>query len=203
MLVAGVILAGGRSSRMGGCDKALLRLGGASLAARAVDRLAPQVSRLALSGNGHAAAYGLAGIDVIADADDSRSGPLAGILSGLRWAAALEIPPGALVSVAVDTPFFPHDLASRLAAAATRAPGAIGVASSAGALHPTFALWPLAVADALAAYLAAGERRAGAFIRGRSYIEVDFADTGDGDPFFNVNTPADLTAAEAIVNGTT
>ncbi|RIK86000.1 MAG: molybdenum cofactor guanylyltransferase MobA [Hyphomicrobiales bacterium] len=202
MPLAGVILAGGRSSRMDGRDKALLSLGGATLVARAVRRLGPQVSRLALSANGDAARFGLAGIDVIADADDSRSGPLAGILAGLRWAAALDARPDALVSAAVDTPFFPPDLAARLAGAAARVPGAVAVAASAGARHPTFALWPLAVADALAGYLAQGGRRAGAFIEARPHVAVDFPATGACDPFFNVNTPADLAEAEAILRRT-
>lgn len=201
MLLAGVILAGGRSSRMEGRDKALLSFGGATLAARAVHRLGPQVSRLALSANGDAARFALAGVDVVADEDDSRAGPLAGVLAGLRWAAALDAPPDALVSVAVDTPFFPHDLARRLAEAAARTPGAVAVAASGGARHPTFALWPLDAADDLAAWLAGGGRRAGAFIESRLHVTVDFPARAY-DPFFNVNTPADLAEAEAILRRT-
>lgn len=196
MPLAGIILAGGRSSRMDGRDKALLALGGATLAARAAHRLAPQVGRLALSANGDAARFGLVGIDVVADADDSRAGPLAGILAGLRWAAALSPRPDAVVSVAVDTPFFPEDLAQRLAAAA--APDTIAVATSAGIRHPTFALWPSGIADALAAYLAGGGRKAGVFIGAQPHVAVDFPITDGLDPFFNVNTPADFAEAEAI-----
>ena len=194
MPLSGIILAGGRSSRMDGRDKALLGLGGATLAARAVDRLGPQVDRLALSANGDAARFGLAGIEVIADADDDRAGPLAGILAGLRWASPRC---EALASVAVDTPFFPPDLVRRLAAAAP--PGAIAVAASAGRRHPTFALWPVGIADALAAYLAGGGRKAGAFIDAHAHVAVDFPGTDGFDPFFNVNTPADFAEAEAIL----
>lgn len=197
MLFAGVILAGGRSSRMDGRDKAFLEFGARTLIERVHARLARQVGPVAISSNGDPAAF--AGATVIADADDSRAGPLAGILAGLRWAASLEQRPGALVSVAVDTPFFPDDLAQRLAAAAGGNPDAVVVATCAGAMHPTFALWPLGVAGRLAAYVDGGGRRAGAFIRDGHHAEVAFAPVNGIDPFFNVNTPADFAAAEEIL----
>lgn len=199
MLLAGVILAGGRSSRMDGRDKAFLELGARTLAERAHARLARQVGPIAISSNSDPAAFAPLGATVIADADDSRAGPLAGILAGLRWAASLEQRPAALVSVAVDTPFFPEDLAPRLAAAAGGNADAIMVATSASAMHPTFALWPLGVAGRLAAYVDGGGRRAGAFIRDGRHAEVAFAPMNGVDPFFNVNTPADFAAAEEIL----
>lgn len=199
MILAGVVLAGGQSSRMAGRDKALLPFGGETLAERAVHRLAPQVSRLALSANGGAARFPLAGVDIVADADDSRAGPLAGVLAGLRWAARQSPRPDALISVAVDTPLFPPDLAARLAVAAAATPGAIAVAASAGARHPTFALWPLAVTGALATFIDEGGRRAGAFIEAQIHVLVDFLPPAGYDPFFNINTPADLARAEAIL----
>lgn len=186
---------------MRGRDKALVMLGGRTLLARACERLAPQVSRLAVSVNGDAGRYAraLPGIAAIADADDSRAGPLAGILAGLRWAAALPQPPQALVSAAVDTPFFPLDLVERLAAAASARPAAVALAASANAPHPTFALWPLGLADDLAAHLAGGERRVRAFIARHPNVTVDFPLAGGRDPFFNVNTPEELAAAQALV----
>lgn len=199
MRLAGVILAGGRSSRMEGRDKALLALGGKTLAARTCDRLARQVTTVALSFNDDPRRLSLPGVAVVADADDSHAGPLAGILAGLRWAATLQDRPDALVSVAVDTPFFPDDLAQRLAAATGGDPGVVAVATSGGARHPTFALWPLGVADRLAGYIGDGGRRAGAFIEGERHVAVEFPPAGGLDPFFNVNTPADFAAAEAIL----
>ena len=198
MMLAGVVLAGGRSSRMDGRDKALLPLGGETLTGRAVRRLSVQVPLLALSANGDAARFCLAGVDIVADGDDSRSGPLAGILAGLRW-AAMQLPrPGALLSVAVDAPFFPPDLAARLAAA-TDKPDIIAVAACGGARHPTFALWPLTVASALTDFLAKGGRKVGAFIEAQPHLVVDFPAPKDFDPFFNINTPADLAEAEATL----
>lgn len=201
MRLAGLILAGGRSSRMEGRNKALALLGGETLAARAARRLSAQVGPMALSANDAATRAALPGIaavaDADADADGSRAGPLAGVLAGLRWASSLAAPPQALVSVAVDTPFFPADLAARLAAASDGG-RLVAVAATGGARHPTFALWPLWLAGDLAAYLAAGERRAGAFIARHPHAAVEFAAAPGHDPFFNINTPADLAEAAAM-----
>lgn len=199
MRLAGVILAGGRSSRMEGRDKALLPLGDATLAAHAIRRLGPQVSGLVLSANGDAARFSLADVEIVADADDSRAGPLAGILAGLHWAAARSPRPDAVVSVAVDAPFFPADFAARLAAAATDAPDVIAVAACGGARHPTFARWPLTMANALARFLDQGGRKAGAFIETQPHVVVDFPSPEGFDPFFNINTPADLARAQAML----
>lgn len=199
MRLAGLILAGGRSSRMAGRNKALALLGGETLAVHAARRLSAQVGRIALSANDPALREAVPGIDIVADEDDSRAGPLAGILAGLRWASSLDSPPAALVSIAVDTPFFPADLAARFAAAGDGR--RIALAASGGVCHPTFALWPLGLAGDLAAYLAEGERRAGAFIAARPHTAVEFAPADGRDPFFNINTPADLAAAEAMAGG--
>jgi molybdopterin-guanine dinucleotide biosynthesis protein A len=198
--VAGIILAGGRSSRMAGEDKAAALLAGEPLVVHAARRLRPQVAGMALSTNGGAARHLLADADPLADADDSRAGPLAGILAGLHWALALPSPPDALVSVAVDTPFFPGDLVKRLAATAAAGPaGTIAVAASLGARHPTFALRPLGLAGDLASYLDGGARRVGGFIERHPHADVEFDATGGLDPFFNINTPADLAEAEIMM----
>lgn len=199
MTIAGVILAGGRASRMGGRDKALLTLGGRPLVTHVATRLAPQVKTMAISANGDAGRFGFLGLDVVADADDGFAGPLAGILAGLRWAAAQRQPPRALVTAAVDTPFFPADLVARLDEAAGDGPGH-AVAFSHGHRQPTFALWPLALADDLAAFLGEDEsRRLGAFLERHGAVRVDFTPADGHDPFFNINTPADLATAEEIL----
>lgn len=200
MNIAGIILAGGRSSRMEGRDKALLRLGSTTLVAHGIDRLAPQVSRLVVSANGDPARFCLGGIEIIADADDSHAGPLAGILAGLRWVANQSPHSQALVSVAVDAPFFPTNLVERLAAATAELPGTVAVAARAGTRHPTFGLWPLAVTEALAHFLDQGGRKVGAFIETQPHVVIDFPAPEGFDPFFNINTPADLAEAEAVLS---
>ncbi|EEB70152.1 molybdopterin-guanine dinucleotide biosynthesis protein A [Ruegeria sp. R11] len=102
----GVILAGGLATRMGGGDKGRLQVGGESLLARVVDRIAPQVAGLALNANGDPQRFDDLGLPVIADTIDGFAGPLAGVLAGLDWAA--EQGASSIVTVAADTPFFPQ-----------------------------------------------------------------------------------------------
>ncbi|MCH7942248.1 MAG: NTP transferase domain-containing protein [Proteobacteria bacterium] len=86
--VVGVVLAGGLSRRMGGGDKALLALGGRTILDHVIERARPQVSQLALNANGDAARFAGFGLPVIADVVEGHAGPLAGVLTGLEWAAA-------------------------------------------------------------------------------------------------------------------
>lgn len=195
MRLFGVILAGGEGRRMGGADKALLPLAGQTLVAHAVDRLAPQVEALAISANGDPARLAGLGLAILPDAE--RLGPLAGILSALDWAA----PKGAtaVVSVAVDTPFFPGDLVPRLALAAEGTTEGLALAQSGGRDHPTFALWPVGVRAALRAFLASGETpRVRGFADMHGAARAEFPDDGSFD---NLNTPDDLARAEALMRG--
>lgn len=181
---------------MGGADKALIRLGDMTLLDRVCERLRPQVARLALSANGDPARFqGFSG-PVLADRDRQRLGPMAGIRAGLDWLAATD--GRALVSVSVDTPFLPADLVRRLVDAADRAQG-FALASSRGRIHPTCGIWPLRLRAALAADLAGGERRIGLWSQGQGAEIVEF--TGEPDPFWNINTPDDLIAAERWLQG--
>jgi molybdenum cofactor guanylyltransferase len=191
----GVILAGGRGSRMGGADKALLRLGGETLLARAERRLAAQVDRVVVSANGDPARLGT-GLPVVADPVAAFPGPLGGVLAGLDWAAAQG--GAAVVTVAVDTPFFPDDLVARLVAA--RAPLAVAATEGAGGSrwHGTFALWPVAARDPLRQALGRGERKVRAVAEALGAVPVAFAATG-ADPFFNINAPEDLVEATRIL----
>lgn len=202
--IAGIVLAGGRSQRMGGRDKALVPLGGKPLIARAIDRLAPQVATLAISANGDAARFAPFGRPVFADVVEGHLGPLAGILSAMRWAGRADGRFTHVATAAADTPFFPADLVARLAghAASERT---IAMARSESGSHPVFALWPLALADDLAGWLERGETlKVGAWAQRHDLAFCDFPVCADGaDPFFNINTPDDLSAAEAILKGAT
>lgn len=174
---------------MGPADKALLRLDGQTLVARAAARLGAQVATVILSANGDPARFAGLGLTVLADAIPGQ-GPLAGIRAGLEAAAAL----GAthLATIAVDTPFFPRDLVWRLAAGLPQ--GHVAVARSASGLHPTAALWPVAALPAVTRALDEGHFRLEAAARTVGLHAVEFAET-DPDPFFNVNTPEDLARA--------
>ncbi len=183
---------------MGGRDKSFATLGGVALVERVVARLKPQVDVLAISANGDDARFAALGVPVLPDAIADQ-GPLAGVAAGLAWAATLPEAPGHLVTVAVDTPFFPEDLVARLA---TETDGdTIAIAASGGRTHPVFALWPAATAGPLATWLARGDDRSiRGFLTGRPAVTVAFPPTADGlDPFFNVNTPDDLARAERVL----
>ncbi|MER9408084.1 molybdenum cofactor guanylyltransferase MobA [Mesorhizobium caraganae] len=201
--IAGIILAGGLSRRMGGGDKTLLALGGRPLLNHVVARLAPQVGSLALSANGDPARFAASGLSVLADTVEGHAGPLAGILTGLEWAAA-NTACKSLVTAAGDTPFLPADLVAMLASAAADRPGSIAVASSSGRRHPTFALWPLGLRQALRHFLVDEDnRRVSAFVEHHDFVEVEFRLSALGgseiDPFFNINTPDDLAVAERLL----
>jgi molybdopterin-guanine dinucleotide biosynthesis protein A len=200
--IAGIILAGGLSRRMGGGDKPLGLLSGRPLLGHVLARLEPQVDALAINANGDPCRFSAFGLPVVPDTVAGFAGPLAGILAGLEWAAA-NTAARRIVSVACDTPFFPDDLVDRLAAATAGTPQAIAVAAFAGRMHPTFALWPADLAASLRRMLVdRGERRVTAFIAEHDHVEVDFAFPENAgiayDPFFNINTPQDLAEAERL-----
>ncbi len=196
---AGIILAGGLGRRLPGIEKALAPLAGRPLVAHVAGRLGPQVAALALSANGDPARFAFLGAAILADEDESRAGPLAGLLAGLDWAAAGGH--AALLAVPCDTPFLPADLGLRLAAAA--GPGGAAVAASpdgGGRLrrHPTVGLWPAAARGALRAALARGLRRTGEFADLVGAATAAWPG-GPADPFLNVNTPGDLARAAAML----
>lgn len=213
--VAGLVLAGGASRRMG-ADKAGLRLGPRPPSATAVaaDRadgetlLAHACARLALARHsGLIAAFAIAGgpenaalcarlgtafgAAVLSDPLPGHQGPLAGMLAGLRWAAAGGH--GRMVTIPVDTPFFPADLIARLAADA----GPAACAACNGRTHPAFAALATGLAGDLAATLAGGGRRLMEWLaRQPGFHTVGFPATeNDDDPFSNLNACTDLAAA--------
>lgn len=190
--VAGVILAGGLSRRMGGGDKSLADLADRPMIGHVIARLRPQVAALAVNANGDPARFVAFGLPVLPDPLGGFGGPLAGLLAGLQWAKRADIPLAA--TVPADTPFVSNDLVQRLQGGIGTAE--IAVARSRGIMHPTIALWRASLADDLARWLRDRDHRAvHAWIETRRTMAVDFADGDDGDPFFNVNTPADLESA--------
>jgi molybdopterin-guanine dinucleotide biosynthesis protein A len=195
MNILGVILAGGLARRMGGGDKALIVLGGRTLLDRAVERLSPQVDAVVINANDDPARFGSA-LPVIPDLDDSRAGPLAGVLAGLDHAQRQ----GAshIVTVAVDTPFFPRDLVARLREAATERAVPLACAKTGERTHPVFGLWPVSLAEDLRAAMGDGMRRVDRWTASHGCAEAVFEPV-PFDPFFNVNTPEDLTEAEGLL----
>jgi len=195
----GVILAGGQATRMGGGDKGLLRLGGQSLLDHVINRLAPQVSELALNANGDPARFATLGLPVLADSVAGFAGPLAGVLAGLDWAA--EQGAESIVTAAADTPFFPCDLVPQLLLRAEGMVHPLVLAATPDekrgtARHPTFGLWPVALREDLRAALNDGLRKVVLWTEKHEGREAVFPQE---QAFFNVNTPDDLAKAEEML----
>lgn len=191
MKIFGVILAGGQARRMGGLDKAMVPLAGQSLVSHVIARFDPQVAALALSANGDAARFAGLGLPVLPDT--ASQGPLSGILSALVWGASQGAT--AVVSAPVDGPFLPPDLVPRLCLAAEST--GLALAGSHGAIHPTFGLWPVTLAPALAAFLASGAKaRVRDFAMAHGAALADFP---DDLAFANANTPEDITRFAALL----
>jgi molybdenum cofactor guanylyltransferase len=194
----GLILAGGLARRMGGGDKARIRVGGESILERALARLRPHCRTLIINANGDPARFADTGLVVIADSVPDFVGPLAGILAGLDWAAANAPDCAFIASAPGDCPFLPKDLVPRLHQARSVANAPLACARSGEQSHPVVGLWPFALRDDL--------RRA-LTVEGLRKIDIWTARHGVGiaewtdapvDPFFNVNTPEDAARAAAI-----
>ncbi|AGS22198.1 molybdenum cofactor guanylyltransferase [Rhizobium etli] len=191
--IAGVVLAGGRSQRMGR-DKAVVMLGTDSLLRHVLLRLSQQVISVAVNADAVAE-----DVPVVPDRVPGKAGPMAGIHAAMVHGAGLPAITH-VVTVSVDCPFFPTDLVARLAAALER-PSQIAIAASEGRSHPVFGLWPVTLAADLEVWIATDEkRRVRDFLLRHDVTEVDFplhpTRASLLDPFFNINTPDDLIEAQ-------
>lgn len=188
-LTTGLILAGGRGSRMGGVDKGLQPLAGRPLLAHVLERLTPQVDVLLINANRHLDRYAGFGPPVVSDADASFAGPLAGLLAGLAQAQT-----DWLLSVPCDAPLLPLDLAERLAAA--DADIAVPITAD-GQIQPVFCLLRCTLRNSLADYLASGGRKFESWLRAQAgHRLVPFDRPGDLAAFFNANSLAELQRLE-------
>ena len=198
----GVILAGGLARRMGGGDKSLLSLGASCrVLDHVIARLGTQVDRMVLNANGDPARFDEFGLPVVSDSLDGFLGPLAGVLAGLDYAAEHGF--DHIVSVAADTPFFPTNLVSALETASKHMdiPIALAVTKIEGGKtvrHPTFGLWPVALREDLRSALQDGLRKV-VLWTDQHGAETHVFDSGEIDPFFNINTPEDLELANKMM----
>ena len=203
--ITGLILAGGRGSRMGGVDKGLQHFHGTPLALHAMRRLLPQVGAVTINANRNLAAYESFGVPVWPDTLADQPGPLAGFVTGLERCETRY-----LLTVPCDTPLFPTDLAARLAGAllddgadivmAAGREDAAGAAPTTAALRPqpVFCLLRADLLESLLAFTRGGGRKIDAWTAQHRTVLVPFDRTED-DPraFLNVNTLDELRALEA------
>lgn len=197
--VAGVILAGGLSRRMGGGDKCLRPIGGRPILAHIIERVRPQVDALVLNANGDPARFAAFGLPIAADVVEGFAGPLAGVLTGLEWAARHAPECRWVASFAGDAPFLPRDLVARLLAAVESEGADLACAASQGQAHPVFGLWRVDLTEALRrALVEEGIHKVDRWTARYKLVQVDFA-AEPVDPFFNTNRPEDLAEAERLL----
>ena len=205
--VTGVVLAGGRSRRMGGGDKGLLELAGKPMLRHVIDRLAPQVSTTIINANGDPQRFAAFALPVVADTVEGFVGPLAGVLAGMRWSTR-QCPRRAL----------DRNGARRCAAAASRSGRAhdggggrsartrIALAQSGGEMHPVIGLWPIALMQDLEEQLKAGVRKVLHWTDRHGAVAVAFPCARfcglSIDPFYNANTPQELGELRAMLRKT-
>lgn len=191
--ITGLILAGGRGSRMGGTDKGLQNFRGAPMAMHTMMRLAPQTGELLINANRNLAAYESFGVPVVTDSVPDFAGPLAGMLAGLeqcqtRW----------MVTAPCDSPFLPPDLVRRLAQAIDDGAGmAMPVTADADGkrqTQPVFLMMPHAALDSLVAFLHGGGRKIETWASSHGVAEVEF---DDAMAFANINTLDELRQLES------
>jgi molybdopterin-guanine dinucleotide biosynthesis protein A len=197
--IAVIILAGGRSSRMGQ-DKPLTLLAGKPMIAHVAERLRPQVSALACSANGDVNRLSFLDCPILADQgpNQGEDGPLAGLIAGLEWAHSAGH--SHIVTVPTDAPFLPLDLVARLQSAPSLDQAALAISQTGP--EPLFVLWPCSALPVMTKRFAQGERGPRTLLELISYQRVEFDAPDDGpDPFFNVNRPDDLAAAEYWIKG--
>jgi len=186
--ITGVILAGGRGSRMGGVDKGLQNHLGMPLALHALMRLAPQVGETMINANRNLGAYESMGVPVWPDTTADFAGPLAGMLVALERCQTPY-----LVTVPCDTPNFPLDLVERLAAALVEADAEIAMAATMedGSVQtqPVFSLLKTELLESLIRSMQSGERKIDRWMGQHRCAQVVFE---DADAFFNANTLSEL-----------
>ena len=186
--VTGVILAGGRATRMGGEDKGLVLLRDRPMIQWVLDRLSPQVSKILISANRNIVQYAVFGHPIVADTAADFRGPLAGISAALAQADTPW-----LVSVPCDSPLIPLDLVGRLYDQVVRGGARAGAAHDGQRLQPVFTLVHRDLLADLVSYLQGGERKIDRWLERHAFRSVDFSNREE--MFLNVNTPVELQAA--------
>jgi molybdopterin-guanine dinucleotide biosynthesis protein A len=194
----GLVLAGGLARRMGGGDKARIKIGSVSILQRVLTCLSPQCGRVIINANGDPARFADTGLPVVADSVPDFAGPLAGILAGLDWAAANAPAIEWLVSVPGDCPFLPKDLVTRLHEVRATSNVPLACARSGEWRHPVVGLWPVRLREDLRHALIGENLHKIELWTARHSIAIAEWPTIPFDPFFNVNTPKDAAQAEAI-----
>ena len=202
MNIVGVVLAGGQSKRMGGAHKGMLKLKTKSLSLHVLDRLSIQTEEIILNVNVQENLYKQFNLPIVRDSITDYAGPLAGVLAGMDW--AYENGYNYILTVAVDTPFFPKDFLKKCKKTLMKDNCSIVLAYTTDKkkksknLHPTFGLWDVRLRNDLRKSLNSGIRKMLAWTDKHKVSYCKFSDS-KFNPFFNINNPDDLIEAEDII----
>ena len=186
--ITGLILAGGRGTRMGGKDKGLVEFNGKPMVEHVLASLRPQVAEVLINANRNQASYRKTGCRVVTDAVTGFAGPLAGVSAGMHAVDAVTCTH--VLVLPCDGPFVPAWLAQRLWAASVGKDDVIVAAHDGDRLQPTFALLPVSVLNDLDVYLTSGGHKIDTFYYRHAFVPVDFSDYPQA--FLNINTPEDV-----------
>ncbi len=194
-----LVLAGGASRRMGGGDKGLYRLGDRPILSHLLERLAPQSQCIAINAGGDPSRFSGFARPLLSDTLPGGRGPLAGILTGIRWVERMLASHDCVITVPTDTPFLAPDLVARFRMAHAASADEILIAMSGGRRHPTVGLFPTCYGDDLEqAMIQGGLARVQDWVQRHPHRVIPF-ETGAVDPFFNINTPDDLAWANCYL----
>lgn len=185
MRISGLILCGGRGSRMRGCDKGWIEYDGVPMIERVIDRLASQVDELLINANRNIVRYRQYNQPIVEDIIEGYQGPLVGILSGMN-VCKNEF----LVCVPCDCPFFPRDLVARMVGVQHSTGADIVSVNDGNRIHPVFALLNTNLKRSLHDYLLSGQRKIDLWYQQHDYRLVEYNDAAQC--FININTPEQL-----------
>lgn len=188
--ITGVILAGGKSRRMDGNDKGLVPLNSRAMIEYVIEKLAPQVDEVLINANRNLDSYGHFGYPVITDSIEGYAGPLAGMAAAIQACDSEYI-----LTTPCDGPWVPADLVTRLFTQLKKEGASLSTAHDGQRLQPVFTLIHRKLLPSILSYLESGERRLGYWVKQQKPALTDFSD--QPEVFFNVNSPAELEAAEA------
>ena len=195
-MIGCVIMAGGKSSRMNGIDKALMEINEQTLLSIAINKATQQTKYIVLNSNRDPSIFKNYSIKVIKDNISNHPGPLAGVLTGIEWFYKNNKKIKWVVSVPVDSPFFPNNIIKKLYETVVKSKKLIGVSSSNGRNHPVFSIWHISLMQPLQEALNNNIRKIDLFTKSYNPATVDFSSSVD--PFFNINTPEDLKNANDL-----
>ena len=198
--ITGVILAGGKSSRMGFCDKALIRLGGTPLIEHVIRNSSNQVGQLVISANRNSEKFEYLELPLIPDIKQAYAGPLVGILSAMYWMISAGKSPDStyLACFPADVPWFPDSLIKQLTRALETQCKRVAWSESRGQVQPLFSLWSLETLPVIEQAVANGKFGPKLIMPLIDNVLVKFKNT-DHRHFFNINTKKSLQIAESFI----